>query len=197
MSNLVVVRTYPDKIHADLASSYLESEGIESFVTSPSKLPGSYLIAEWGDGMIPHELKVAEEDLKAAEAALAETESGLAEDWDADADASNADHVTDTTPEAAAPAGASSPAPGLCPACGGPRDADDPRFVTVRRYLMALIALFAVLAVAFAVVSGTPYFALLAVSWTVLAGVFLVLRAYFIRSRCGGCGHYRVRRGGA
>ena len=195
MSKLVVLRTYPDKLHAELAASYLESEGIESFVSSPSQLPGSYLIAEWGDGMIPHELKVAEEDLAAAQAALAETEMGIDEDWDEDDSASTdlgTDEDTDSQPEQP-PLDAAQP-DGVCATCGGPRDSDDPHFAKVRMMMNVLIGLFVVAAVAFFFVSGSPYFALTAVLWTVLAGVFLVFRAYFIRSRCGGCGHYRVKR---
>lgn len=194
MSKMVVLRTYPDKLHAELACSYLESEGIESFVTSPSQLPGSYLIAEWGDGMIPHELKVAEEDLAAAQAALAETEVGIDEDWDEDA-VSGSYAIEDAPKEEVLPPLNTEAQPdGVCATCGGPRDSDDPHFAKVRVMMNVLIGLFVVAAVAFFFVSGSPYFALTAVLWTVLAGVFLVFRAYFIRSRCGGCGHYRVKR---
>lgn len=198
MSNFVVLRTYPDKLHAELAASYLESEGIESFVSSPSQLPGSYLIAEWGDGMIPHELKVAEEDLAAAQAALAETEAGLDEDWDTDGD-TDAVSGSDAAEDAPAETFEAKPttdqhAGAACPTCGGPRDADDPHFAKVRLAMNVMIGLFALAAVAFFFVSGSPYFAMTAVLWVALAGAFLVLRAYFIRSRCGGCGHYRVKR---
>ena len=100
MSDPVVIRSYPDRLHAELARSVLEAEGVLAQVTTPSQLPGSYMIAEWGDGFIPHELRVAEEDVEAAEAILAETEAG---DWEVDEDGETVGSSTSRTSSLAAP----------------------------------------------------------------------------------------------
>lgn len=199
MSNPVLLRTYPDRLHAELASSFLESEGIESFVSSPSNLPGSYLIAEWGDGMIPHELKVAEEDLAAAQALLAETEMGLNDDeWDDEsAPATEAAPTTEAPPSTDAVPSAEhaqyEQAFGVvnCMACQRPQDQDDPFFTTLRWIIGAAAAAYVLIIIAFTLLENTVIGILLG---PLLFGGLLIARGYFVRHRCGNCGHYRKAR---
>lgn len=79
MPELIVLRTYPDRIHADLARSYLESQGIDAFVEAPANVLPVEIFAEWGMGAAPHTLKVAEADYAEADALLADTESAPAD----------------------------------------------------------------------------------------------------------------------
>lgn len=75
MSTPVLLRTYPDQIHADLARSFLDSEGIDATVEVPENSAPVDIFAEWGMGAVPHGLFVAQEDYDRADALLKETES--------------------------------------------------------------------------------------------------------------------------
>ncbi len=180
MSNLVVLRSYPDRLHAELARSFLEAEGIEAFVSSPSQLPGSYLIAEWGDGIVPHELKVVEEDLPAAEEALAETEAG---DWAIDDD-------ENPVPPPAPSVGESS---ALCPACeGDPENGDRAIVLSVKGAIWAT-GLYVAVALAFLpFTKPLNVWLALSILGMIIPVVLFVVRGFFVRARCGYCGQMRV-----
>lgn len=75
MSTPVLLRTYPDQIHAELARAFLDAEGIEANIEVPENAPPVEIFAEWGMGAVPHGLFVAQEDFDRADALLTETES--------------------------------------------------------------------------------------------------------------------------
>lgn len=189
MSKHVVLRTYPDRLHAELARSFLESEDIESFVTSPSQLPGSYMIAEWGDGMIPHELKVAEEDLEAAAALLAETEVEMTDDDDDWSNPSAPAGPSGAAPGAAPPQQQTPPDAASCTYCHESLDHDDARFTQLRYLLAGAGGSFVALMIAMTFLEQLGVGMLLTMT---MFFVLLMMRGYFVRHRCGKCGHYRI-----
>jgi hypothetical protein len=181
MSDYVVLRTYPDRLHAELARSFLEAEGIETLVSSPSQMPGSYLIAEFGDGMVPHELKVAKEDLADAEAALAETEDIVWTD-DEDVDASGDPVAQPGVPE------------GTCSACGGPKAEDDPGIRGVRIVVLCVLAMVFLLAVTMVFLPGAGAALIGGIAGMILLPSAMYARYYFMSKRCAYCGHRRMAR---
>lgn len=198
MSNLVVLRSYPDRIHAEFACSYLESEGIDAVVCTPSEQPEGYLIAEWGEGGLPHELKVAEEDQAAAEAALAETERA---DWDLD----DADDVApptrppaDAAPnakmtDAAAPLQSGEEVTAVCPACGGDPARGDRAIVLGVKGAFWGTGLYVVIALAcLPFTEALNVWLALSILGMIIPVALFVVRGFFVRARCGGCGQMRV-----
>ena len=180
MSKLVVLRTYPDRLHAELASSFLESEGIESHVSSPSQLPGSYLIAEWGDGLIPHELKVFEDDLQAAEDILAETETGESA---IDDDENPLPAAEETSPGT----------PGVCRVCGGnPSRPDRIIDVYIKGAIGATVLYIVVALACLPFTSGINVWAALSILGFIIPTALFVVRGFFVRARCGFCGQLRM-----
>lgn len=74
MSDSVLLRTFPDPIQAEMARSFLESEGIVAEVEDSAKLHAPSSV--YGQSIFPIELRVAEADLAAAEALLKQTDAG-------------------------------------------------------------------------------------------------------------------------
>lgn len=191
MSTHVVLRTFPDRLHAELARTFLESEGIETFVSSPTNMPGSYMIAEWGDGLIPHELKVSDIELAEAESLLAGTEVDVDDSaWTAEEIGGDSDSGTSEEAEPASTAPLATP-DGVCSACHGALDRDDQRFSQLRWGIGALAFIYIFGDGLLLLVSEVPSILLAAIHMPLFL-VLLALRGYFVRCTCGRCGRRRV-----
>lgn len=180
MSQPVVLRTYADRLHAELARSVLEAEGIEAFVAPSEGMAGTYVNAYMGEGITPHELRVAEPLAAEAEAVLKETEGG---EWEIDDD--GIPQEPDAVPTTPA---------GVCPVCKGSLEGDDPGFTAIWRMgVVGIILLFVTWYPASFLPAPIPLIYDLATSLVILFGLW-VLRGFFVRSRCGHCGLRRLHR---
>lgn len=178
MSKLVALRNFPDRIHAELVRTFLESEEFYADVAVSSGLPGEYLALEIGLGACPHEIAVYEDDLQDADALLLDVERGL---FAID------DEGEPESPSIAARALEDS----RCPVCGGDLQREDHRVTGIRNRAQYLF------------IAGIVYAigGLVLQLWlTEIIGVLLTicfypgiwfLRAYCIYARCGRCGLHR------
>lgn len=178
MSKPFVLRTYADRLHAELARSVLESEGIEAFVSASEGMAGGYVTAYMGEGVTPHELQVPEEMAAEAEAILQETEAG---EWEVDDEGEPVEHT------AAA-------ATSTCPVCHGPVAKDDATFTRIwQGGVFAVVLLFATWYPASYLPAPVPLIYDVATALVATLGLW-ILRGYFVRARCGHCGRRRAAR---
>lgn len=182
MSGHIVLRTYPDRLHAELASSFLDSEGIRVVCLQPVAVAGELHDCGMGRWHHPARAKGGEGgpersgrrvggDGERRERYCWADDDDVSPAQDADAPATSDESIVRATPAAMLE--------GICTNCGGPADCDDTSFTRLRRFALAIFGLYFLGPLFWGTIDAF-IFDLLAVAGSLALFAFLIVRARFL-----------------